>query len=124
MAAYGKATNELFMQFVARIHQEIPGAVLAMFSKLKYVCTPTLNDFRNIWKAEYLGGFAVHSRTFDGLSGEFPIGFLIWDTSKATSIKSVTADALDRSGNLIGEKTFLNYDGLPLLDRMDRTTSV
>lgn len=25
------------------------------------------------------------------------------------------ADALDKAGNLIGEKTFLNYDGLPLL---------
>jgi hypothetical protein len=35
MAAYGKASNELFMQFVARIHQEIPCAVLAMFSKIK-----------------------------------------------------------------------------------------
>ncbi len=124
MAAYGKATNELFMQFVARIHKEIPGSVLAMFSKLKYVCTPTLDDFRKVWKAEYLGGFAVHSRTFDGLSGEFPIGFLIWDTSKDRTITSVVADALDKGGNLVGEKSFLNYDGLPLLtDWVARPTS-
>ena len=115
MEGYGKATNELFMQFIARSDQEMPNSVLAIFSKLKYICTPTLNEFRNIWKAEYLGGFAVHSRVFDGLTGEFPIGFLIWDTSKDSAIESVTADALDRSGNLIGEKTFLNYDGLPLL---------
>jgi hypothetical protein len=77
MAAYGKASNELFMQFVARLYQEVPNAVLAMFSKIKYISTPTLDDFRTVWSAEYLGGFAVHSRVFEGLSGEFPIGFLI-----------------------------------------------
>ena len=115
MAAYGKASNELFMQFVARIHQEIPTVVLAMFSTIKYVSAPTLDDFRKIWKAKYLGGFAVHSRCFDGLAGDFPIGFLIWDTSKEVTIESVTADARDKDGNIIGEKTFLNYDGLPLL---------
>ncbi|MGH6787514.1 MAG: hypothetical protein ACREBO_11835 [Novosphingobium sp.] len=115
MTEYGKATNELFMQFMARLDQEIPGAVLAIFSKVKYISTPTLNDFRDVWRAQYLGGFVVHSRTFDGLTGEFPIGFLIWDTGKDAVIESITADALDRQGNLIGEKTFLNYDGLPLL---------
>jgi hypothetical protein len=115
MAAYGKATNELFMQFIARIDQEIPSCKLAIFSKVKYISTPTLDAFRQVWKAEYLGGFAVHSRSFDGLKGDFPIGFLIWDTSKDVPIDHVTANMLDRSGNLVGEKTFLNYDGLRLL---------
>lgn len=115
MARYGKATNELFMQFIARVHQEIPTAILAIFSKLKYISTPTLNDFRAVWKADYLGGFAVHSRSFDGLSGDFPIGFLVWDTAKQIKIGSVVCDALDRYGNLVDEKTFINYDGLPLL---------
>lgn len=115
MTAYGKASNELFMQFVARVHQELPGAMLAMFSKVKYVSSPTLDDFRQAWKAKFLGGFAVHSRTFDGLAGDFPIGFLIWDTGVEAPINSVTADALDKAGNLVSEKTFVNYDGLPLL---------
>lgn len=115
MGEYGKATNELFIQFVARIHQEIPTAILAMFSKLKYISTPTLDDFRRVWHAEYLGGFVVHSRTFEGLKGDFPIGFLIWDTSKDLVIDDIPTDALDRYGNLVGEKTFLNYDSQPLL---------
>ena len=115
MAGYGKASNELFMQFVARLDQEVPSAVLAMFSKIKYISTPTLNDFRRIWTAEYLGGFAVHSRVFEGLSGEFPIGFLIWDMGKDVPVGDVTAGALDDAGNLIGEKTFLNYDTHQLL---------
>ncbi|MDP2059899.1 MAG: hypothetical protein Q8J97_09175, partial [Flavobacteriaceae bacterium] len=37
MSEYGKASNELFTQFVARIAQEIPTATVAMFSKMKYV---------------------------------------------------------------------------------------
>lgn len=115
MAAYGKATNELFMQFIARIDQELPRCKLAIFSKVKYISTPTLDAFRKVWKAEYLGGFAVHSRSFEGLKGDFPIGFLIWDTSKDVSIDHVAANMIDRVGNLVGEKKFLNYDGLPLL---------
>ena len=115
MALYGKATNELFMQFIARIDQELPTCKLAIFSKVKYISTPTLDDFRRVWKAEYLGGFAVHSRSFEGLKGEFPIGFLIWDTSKDMTIGDVPVNMLNRDGVLVGEKTFLNYDGLPLL---------
>ena len=42
MAGYGKASNELYTQFVARIDLEIPNATLAMFSTLKYVSAPTL----------------------------------------------------------------------------------
>ena len=49
MNKYGKATNELFTQFVARIAQEMPNAVLAMFSKLKYVNAPNFEQFREIW---------------------------------------------------------------------------
>ena len=115
MDGYGKATNELFMQFIARIDRELPTCKLAIFSKVKYISTPTLDDFRKVWRAEYLGGFAVHSRSFDSLKGDFPIGFLIWDTSKDVPIDHVQADMLDKAGNLVGEKTFLNYDGLALL---------
>ncbi|MDR2874360.1 MAG: hypothetical protein LBV44_00310 [Methylobacillus sp.] len=121
MEGYGKATNELFTQFVARIYKEIPGATLAMFSPLKYINTQTLGDFREKWKAEYLGGFVVHSQTFDGLIGNFPIGFLIWNTNKHIPIGTVSAVALDRDGNNVGEKILCNYDGQPLLtDWVDR----
>lgn len=115
MQQYGKARNELFMQFVARIYNEIPCAVLAMFSKMKYICTPTLSDFREAWEAKYLGGFVVHSQAFDGLAGNFPIGFLIWDTSKKSPIGSISAPALNKHGDVVDEKTFINYDNLKLL---------
>ena len=119
MTAYGKASNELFMQFVARVAQEIPTATVAMFSKLKYISAPTLDKFRDSWQAKYLAGFVVHSKLFDGLSGDFPIGFLIWQTnqnvSKKTSITEIEVEVLDKKAQPIGVKTFSNISEVPLL---------
>jgi hypothetical protein len=70
--------RELFVQFMARIAKEMSTATLAMFSTLKYVNAPNFEKFRNQWNAKYLGGFVVHSKAFDGLVGNFPIGFLCW----------------------------------------------
>jgi hypothetical protein len=119
IAKYGKASNELFMQFITRIALEIPNATIAMFSTLKYVNTPTLNTFRENWNAEYLGGFIVHSKVFDGLKGDFPIGFLIWktnqNTKKKTPITEITVEILDKNIQPIGEKTFFNIPNNELL---------
>ncbi|MDD5942137.1 hypothetical protein [Fibrobacter sp.] len=118
MKEYGKASNELFTQFVARIAKEIPNATLAMFSTLKYVNSQTMEVFRKQWCAQYLGGFVVHSKSFEGLKGNFPIGFLIWKTfnviaSKAKQSKcmfpsEISCEVLDKSTNPIGEKKFYN----------------
>lgn len=110
MDGYGKATNELFMQFIVRIAQEIPTATIAIFSKLKYITAPTLEDFRNIWNAKYLGGFIVDSKSFDGLVGNFPIGFLVWKTNinqkRKINITEITTEVLNKKATPIGEKVF------------------
>ncbi|MES2062576.1 MAG: hypothetical protein V4456_11690 [Bacteroidota bacterium] len=110
MSNYGKASNELFMQFIARIAQEIPHATVAIFSKLKYITAPTLQEFRNIWNAKYLGGFVVHSKSFEGLKGEFPIGFLIWKTdmlsTKKYEMNEITTEVLNKFAKPIGAKVF------------------
>lgn len=113
MKGFGKASNELFMQFIVRVAKEIPTATIAVFSKLKYINAPTLSEFRAAWNAEYLGGFVVHSKAFDGLKGEFPIGFLVWKTNnfegaKHIPIKEVAAEVLDKHAKPIGAKTLIN----------------
>ncbi len=115
MEGYGKASNELFTQFLARTHREMPTATVATFSTLKYVNSQAFEEFRAVWQAKYLGGFVVHSRAFDGLKGDFPIGFLIWETAKPEQIRSVYADVIDRNGHLIGEKEFVNVENNKLL---------
>jgi hypothetical protein len=112
MAEYGKASNELFTQFIARIASEIPIATIAIFSKLKYVNAPNFEKFREAWNAKYLGGFIVHSKSFDGLKGNFPIGFLVWKTdmlsTKSIDITEISTEVLDKGAKPIGEKTFYN----------------
>lgn len=85
---YGYASRELFVQFMARITKEMPKATLAMFSTLKYVNAPNFEKFREAWNAQYLGGFIVHSKAFDGLKGNFPIGFLVWKTNNTPTSTS------------------------------------
>ncbi len=113
MAAYGKARNELFTQFVARIAKEIPNANLAMFSTLKYVNAPNFADFRAVWNADFKAGFVIHSKSFEGLKGNFPIGFLIWQTdhrakAKPKIIESISVEVLDKNVKPEGEKAFYN----------------
>lgn len=117
MKEYGKASNELFTQFVARIAFEIPNVTLAMFSKLKYVNATNFEDFRLNWNAEYLDGFVVHSKAFEGLKGDFPIGFLIWKTNnennseiieKSMFPEEISCEVLDKEAQPIGQKLFYN----------------
>lgn len=105
---FGYASKELFVQFLARVQKELPNATLAMFSTLKYVLSPNFESFREQWQAEFLGGFVVHSKAFDGIKGDFPIGFLVWDTSKKRLITSIETDALTKTGELLGTKVFAN----------------
>jgi hypothetical protein len=112
MGELGYASRELFVQFLVRIAAELPTATLAMFSTLKYVNAPNFQKFRQGWSALFQGGFVVHSKAFDGLKGDFPIGFLIWKTDQALEspkfITEITADVLDKNAQPIGEKTFYN----------------
>ena len=115
MDEYGRCSNELFAQFFTRIAKEIPNTVLASFSTLKYVNSQTFETYRKEWPAKYLGGFVVHSKAFDGLKGDFPIGFLVWKTGLATKNTentkfpdSISCEVLDKNGKAIGEKAFYN----------------
>jgi hypothetical protein len=123
MDEYGKAKNELFTQFLARVHKEIPNATVAIFSKLKYVNSQAFEEFRNVWRAKYLGGFVVHSKAFDDLKGNFPIGFLTWDTSRPETITEIVTDVLDRNGELTGDKTFVNIKNDLLLSTWPKRPS-
>ncbi|MDD5788937.1 MAG: hypothetical protein PUE30_00190, partial [Spirochaetia bacterium] len=55
-------------------------------------------------------GFIVHSKSFDGLKGNFPIGFLIWKTSekKLNFPTEISCEVLDKDAKPIGQKYFYN----------------
>lgn len=118
----GYASKELFTQFLVRMMIELPRVTLAMFSTLKYVNSPNFEPFRRKWMARYLAGFVVHSRAFDGLQGDFPIGFLIWDVCEKIAVNKVPVNVLDRGGALVGEKNYAAYPNSTYLNLwMDKT---
>ena len=117
MSHLGYAARELFVQFLHRIASELPNAKLAMFSTLKYVNAPNFEAFRRRWTAEYLDGFIVHSKAFDSLKGDFPIGFLLWNLANQTAAEQIHTIALNRAGDAVGEKSFFDSPNDKLLNK-------
>lgn len=114
MPEYGYASRELYSQFLVRISLEIPTATIAIFSTLKYLNASNFEKFRSNWNAEFKNGFIVHSKAFDGLKGEFPIGFLIWQTYQNSPEKfsnsKIDLEIFDKNAVPIGMKSFFNFN--------------
>ncbi len=110
-----KANNELFAQFFMRIYMELNGCIMASFSKLKYLNSSNFKKFREVFKAKFLEGFMVPADSFDNVKGQFPIGFLVWDTAtpplKPTN--ALNLEVFDSLGEFLGCKTFK-----PIVDKV------
>lgn len=108
----GLAANELFALFLIRIYKEISSCKLGQFSTLKAICASNFEKFRSVFKAQIETLFVIPADTFDNVKGQFPIGFVIWDTAINRDIQSIIAqsDVFDRDGNLIGTKVFYSAE--------------
>lgn len=94
----GRAVNELFAQFFARVVKEINGSVLAVFSKLKTLQGPNFVGFRSSFPAKLVCAFLMPANTFDNVTGRFPIGFQIWNTGQKEEFETISADVFDAKG--------------------------
>lgn len=112
-----KATNELFAHFFIRVYKEIPNCILASFSTLKYVNSTNFKRFRETFKAKFLKGFVVPADTFDNVKGDFPIGFLIWDTSQKQRIIQIKLNIFDRNSIFLRKKNFYSYSNLKIFSQ-------
>ncbi|GAA7557715.1 hypothetical protein MMM136_14320 [Helicobacter pylori] len=112
-----KANNELFAQFFMRIYKELNGCIMASFSKLKYLNSSNFKKFREIFKARFLEGFMVPADSFDNVNGQFPIGFLVWDTATPSpplkTNQRFSLEVFDSLGGFLGYKTFK-----PIVDKV------
>ncbi|GHR32322.1 hypothetical protein JP0095_14740 [Helicobacter pylori] len=106
----GSGANELFAQFFMRIYMELNGCIMASFSKLKYLNSRNFKKFREVFKAKFLEGFMVPADSFDNVKGQFPIGFLVWDTAtpplKPTN--AINLEVFDSLGKFLGYKNIVN----------------
>ncbi|GAA8028573.1 hypothetical protein HpMS70_15150 [Helicobacter pylori] len=103
----GSGSNELFAQFFMRIYMELDGCIMASFSKLKYLNSSNFKKFREVFKAKFLEGFMVPADSFDNVKGQFPIGFLVWDTATPPTLKptnTLNLEVFDSLGEFLGCK--------------------
>lgn len=112
LSQIGIAGRELFAQFFIRIYEEIPGCILAEFSKLKILQASNFNGFRNVFRAHLEKMFIVPSWTFDNVKGLFPIGFFVWNLSKQECFNEIISDVIDDNSEKIGTKKIFNTNGL------------
>ncbi|GAA9352846.1 hypothetical protein HpHA249_14840 [Helicobacter pylori] len=106
----GSGANELFAQFFMRIYMELDGCIMASFSTLKYLNSSNFKKFREVFKAKFLEGFMVPADSFDNVKGQFPIGFLVWDTAtpplKPTN--ALNLEVFDSLGEFLGYKNIVH----------------
>ncbi|GAA8616381.1 hypothetical protein HpBT319_14600 [Helicobacter pylori] len=105
----GSGANELFAQFFMRIYMELDGCIMASFSKLKYLNSSNFKKFREVFKAKFLEGFMVPADSFDNVKGQFPIGFLVWDTATPPNpplkpTNALNLEVFDSLGEFLGYK--------------------
>lgn len=112
----GRATNELYTQFLMRIHNEIKGGIIAEFSKLKALQGPNFSVYRQHFKADLMRMFIIPGDTFDNVKGQFSIGFKIWNTDSNNVFKSAITDVYDKNNKNIGTKELISYDGMRLIN--------
>lgn len=110
LSQIGLAGRELFAQFFIRIDKEIPGCILAEFSKLKHLQAPNFRKFRNVFQAKLEKCFIVPANTFDNVKGSFPIGFFIWNCKEIEQFSCANADVYDKNGSLLKSKLLNSYD--------------
>jgi hypothetical protein len=113
----GKATNEIFAQFLARVYGEIPTCKIANFSTLKNLQSCSFLDFRRFFRASLEKIFVVPAKTFYNVSGVFPIGFFVWDTFKEDTFEQIMADVYDKDGNFIREKGIYANDNVKSINK-------
>lgn len=106
----GCASREVFAFFLMRIFKELNGCIIGNFSKVKLLSGASSNVFRNNFTPYLKRMFVVHASTFDNVTGNYPIGFFIWDTSLDAVFYATKADVYNKKCERIGVKTFKAYN--------------
>ena len=102
----GKASNEIFAQFLIRIYKELQRCKLGQFATLKALCASNFVEFRSVFRAKLNRLFVVPANTFDNVKGQFPIGFFVWNTDKDEKFEKIQADVFNSNGEFLQKKRF------------------
>ena len=119
---YGEASRELFTQFLFRISKEFKDrqAHLGMFSKLKYINSNNDQKIRDgFFQYQYERGFIFPIKCFYGATGNFPVGFLVWNLAKRKHLKdqAIKLDVFNTGAEKIGTKLLPSVERTAMLNK-------
>lgn len=112
----GNARNELFAQFLMRIYKEIPNCKIANFSTLKNLQGSNFSQFRRCFLVKLKKNFMVPGNTFDNVTGQFPIGFFIWNCEEKEQFSHIEADVYDKVWEFLGLKNIYADEETPRIN--------
>ena len=103
------SSQELYTQFLYRISKNFSNRQvwLGMFSSLKYIKSGQEQKFLDkAFDYKFERGFVFHSNNFVGCTGDFPIGFLIWNLNEHISFdeQTILLDIYNSAVEKVGEK--------------------
>lgn len=106
---YGEASRELYIQFLFRISKEFKDrdAHLCLFAPLKYINSNNNQRIRDgFFQYRYKRGFIFPSRCFYGATGNFPVGFLVWNLAERRHLakQKIRIDVFNSDAEKIGRK--------------------
>jgi len=113
----GNARNELFAQFLMRIYKEVQNCKIANFSKLKNLQGSNFSQFRKCFLAKLEKIFMVPGNTFDNVTGQFPIGFFIWNCEEKEQFSHIEADVYDKTWEFLGLKNIYADEETPRINK-------
>ncbi len=103
------SSQELYAQFLYRISKFFANrtAYLGIFSTLKYIKSGQEQKFLDkVFNYKFERGFVFNSKIFQGCTGQFPVGFLIWNLSEHISFDEqiISLDVYDSAVEKVAEK--------------------
>ena len=106
----GESSRELASQFLYRIHYEfrLKDAWLGLFNKIKYINAKNDQKLREkIFRYKFEKGFIFDARVFYKVTGEYPIGFLVWNLRNWIADfekQDILVEICNRKGETYGDK--------------------
>ena len=113
----GKAAQELFTLFLARISTELRVGYIAHFATPKLITAPNFDKFRCFFNGKLEASFLVPASTFDNVVGNFPIGFFIWNSQQKNMNTAMRADVYAANCVYLGIKTLLSISSSNLISQ-------
>ena len=106
----GYAKRELFVQFFARIYNELSLCTIAAFSTLTMLQGSKFSKMRDNFKVRLARSFIVPANTFDNVKGEFPIAFQVMRCDGDEPFKDTGFDVYGSKGDFLGIKHIFAYN--------------